>query len=141
MSCHDIGHGINTITKKIMEFYDEGRYSAETARKLTAKARNAVYWCDGNTDEAIEDIRKCYCGRCLKKMDGKDLLSVWDVSRDVPNRYDIIDCKYIDDEPPLATDGLCEECFSIILQKHCKDPEAGKREIAYIRAENEKMRQ
>lgn len=77
MSCHDIGRGINTIVERIVELYDEGKYSTETARDLIATSRNGVHWCDGNEDEAVECIRRCRCGRCLKKMKaGEYLFSV-----------------------------------------------------------------
>ena len=138
MSCHNIGRGIKTIINKIVALYEEGRYSADTARELIAAARRGVHWCDGNEDEAIDEIRRCYCGRCLKKMNkGAYLFSVWEVSGDVTQPYDIIDCKRIEDELPLASDRLCEECFKIVLSKHCNNPEAGDREVKYI-MENER---
>ena len=133
MSCHDIGRGLNTVTKKVIELYDLGCYSTETARDLIATARNGVHWCDGNEYEAVACIRRCRCGRCLKKMKpGEYLFSVWDVPYSVPKSEEIIDCEHIEDEKPLASDGLCEECFDIILGKHCNDLTAGERERKYI---------
>ena len=62
MSCHDIGRGINTIVERIIELYDEGKYSTETACDLIATSRKGVHWCDGNEDEAVECIRRCSTG-------------------------------------------------------------------------------
>jgi len=132
MSCHDIGRGINTIVERIVELYDEGKYSTETARDLIATSRNGVHWCDGNEDEAVECIRRCRCGRCLKKMKaGEYLFSVWDVSSEVKNVYKIMDIEDNDGDE-LASDKLCEECFKIVMNKYCNDPTAGEREMKYI---------
>ena len=55
---------------------------------------------------------------------GEKLYSVYQVSDAVKNRY------HLDDH--LGSDGLCEECFDIVLAEHCKDAAAGERERKYI---------
>ena len=59
------------------------------------------------------------------------MFSVWDVSQEVPNRYQILDGSEI----KIASDGLCEGCFDEVLNAHCQDIEAGKRERKYIMSE------
>lgn len=44
MSCHDIGRGINTIVERIVELYDEGKYSTETARDLTRREQEIPHF-------------------------------------------------------------------------------------------------
>ena len=128
MSCHDIGRGMNSVVEKIVELYDEGKYSMDTAKKLIVAARKGVHWCDGNEDEATASIRRCRCGRCLKKLNvGDFLFSVWDVSKEIPDIDEMLD-RNRNDEPPLASDGLCEECFDLVLTKCCGDESAGERE-------------
>ena len=55
---------------------------------------------------------------------GEKLYSVYDVSSAVPDKYSLIH--------HLASDGLCEECFDIVLNEYCKDETAGEREREYI---------
>ena len=132
MSCHDIGRGMNSVVKVVIDLFDEGKMEVSTAREIIVACRNGVNWCDGNEDEAIVCIRRCRCGKCLKKVPkGAYLFSVWDVSNDVPNRYRILD----GGETKIASDGLCESCFDEVINTHCKDESAGKREREYIIAD------
>lgn len=125
MSCHDIGRGMNSVVRTTITLMDEGKVSKSAARVIVNSCAKGVNWCDGNQDEATEYIRRCLCGRCMKKVPkGEKLYSVWDVSMDVPNRYDV--------DKDLASDGLCEECFDLVLNSHCQDDEAGPRERAQI---------
>lgn len=129
MSCHDIGRGMNSVVKVIIDNYQEKKFDAETARELIAACRKGVYWCDGNQDEAIKSIRRCICGKCMQTIrKGEYLFSIWNVSYDVPDRYGIID----GGEVELASDGLCEKCFDEVINAHCENPEAGARERKYI---------
>ena len=132
MSCHDIGRGMNSVVKVTIELYDAGKINRESTIKVIRACANGVNWCDGNRDEATDYIRRCRCGRCLKMVpEGEKLYSVWDVSHDVPRRYDI------DDDFGLASDGLCEECFDLVLNQHCGDQSAGERERKYIEEQND----
>ena len=120
MSCHDIGRGMNAVVEKVVELMDENKINVEAAREIISKCRTSVHWCDGNEDEAIESIRKCRCGWCLKKIEkGKPLYSLWNV-RD----YDMFICGGVlqsKDGMTLASDGICEECFDYVVAKKCKE--------------------
>ena len=59
---------------------------------------------------------------------GRETLLSLNVSSDVPRPY--IECDF-----QLALDGLCEECFDIVLNERCKNANAGERERKYIEAE------
>lgn len=128
MSCHDIGRGLNTVVETTIGLLENNEISKDAARKIISSCRKGVHWCDGNEDEAIDCIRRCYCGNCMERIaKGKPLYSVWEVSNDVPNRYRITN------NHNLASDCLCENCFVEIMNKHCNDENAGKREIEYIK--------
>ena len=125
MSCHDIGRGMNSVVRTTVSLMDQGKISKDAAKTIISCCARSVNWCDGNSYEATDYIRRCICGRCMRLIPvGEKLYSVYDVSNHVPDRYDI------DDQ--LATDGLCENCFDLVLNAHCKDPEAGIRERKYI---------
>ena len=53
MSCHSIGHGLNSVSKKVLELYDEGKIEFSVAKDLLYTTRNAVHYCDGNTYEVL----------------------------------------------------------------------------------------
>ena len=130
MSCHDIGRGMNSVVRTTVSLMDEGKISKDAARTIISCCANSVNWCDGNSYEATDYIRHCMCGRCMKLVPkGEKLYSVYDVSRNVPDRYDL--------DEHLATDGLCSECFDIVVGAHCKDDSAGKRERDYIEQNND----
>ena len=123
MSCHDIGRGMNSVVKVTIELYDAGKIDKESTAKIIRACAHGVNWCDGNEYEATDYIRKCRCGRCLKMVPkGEKLYSVWDVSSDVPRP------ERIERDFQLALDGLCEECFDIVLNERCGNPNAGERE-------------
>lgn len=125
MSCHDIGRGMNSVVRTIVSLMDENKISKDAAKTLICCCASSVNWCDGNPYEATDYIRRCMCGRCMKKVPaGEKLYSVFQVSRDVPEQYHL--------KTHLASDRLCEDCFDVVLVEHCKDSEAGKRERKYI---------
>lgn len=125
MSCHYIGRGMNCVVRTVVSLMDENKISKDAAKTIIRCCADSVGWCDGNYGEAIDYIRRCMCGRCMKRVPaGEKLYFVFQVSDDVPNRYHLID--------HLASDGLCEDCFEIVLAEHCKDAAAGERERKYI---------
>lgn len=103
MSCHSIGHGINTITHKLSELYDENKLSQEDFKELLKICQKAVRFCDGNPYEAVdciigEDCMACRdiepiirCGSCLKIMENDDavenFLAAYYEKPDVKKRY------------------------------------------------------
>ena len=127
MSCHDIGRGMNSVVRVTIGLYDAGRIDKDATAQIIRACARGVNWCDGNKSEAVDYIRRCRCGRCLKMVPkGEKLYSIWDVSFDVPKRYEI------DRDFKLLSDGLCEECFDIVLNEHCGDVGAGERERKHI---------
>ena len=121
MSCHDIGRGMNSVVRTVVSLMDEKKISKDAAKTIIRCCANSVNWCDGNSSEATDYVRRCMCGRCMKRVPaGEKLYSVYQVSDAVKNRY------HLDDH--LGSDGLCEECFDIVLAEHCKDAAAGERE-------------
>ena len=65
MSCHDIGRGLSSVVKVILEKLDSGEISANTARDLLYACRKGVHWCDGNENEAMIQMHQMRCGYCL----------------------------------------------------------------------------
>ncbi len=133
MSCHDIGRGMNEVVKTTIELYDAKGIDLKAAKRIIATCAVAVNWCDGNSYEALAYISQCRCGKCLEMIpEGGKLYSVWNVSKNVRNPYDI------DEKAGLATDRLCEKCFDEVISMYCSDPNAGKREMEYIESHYEK---
>lgn len=127
MSCHDIGRGMNQVSKEVMTLYDAGEINFKAAKKLLLVTGWAVNWCDGNQGEAHTYYSRCTCGSCLKRVEkGQKLYSIYHISNEVKNYWNI-DRKY-----ELVGDRLCQECFDRILNDYCKDPAAGERERKYI---------
>ena len=77
MSCHEIGHGMNSVVEEVVVLYDAGEIALEPAKKIIYKARRGVWFCDGNEYEAVECIED-RCGYCMKKAEpGKRLYNVY----------------------------------------------------------------
>ena len=112
MSCHSIGHGLNSVSKKVLELYDEGKFEFSVAKDLLYTTRNAVHYCDGNTYEAIGCFDGCRCARCLKKTN--DLYGLYDVLDECSEYYDIFSNK----EDGVWSGDLCKDCFDEISEKY-----------------------
>lgn len=97
MSCHDIGHGLNSVAELICEMFDAGEISKETAVKIFRRLQRGVHWCNGNEYEAIECISD-RCGICLEKLKKGEIL--------YPPYFQVKK-----EHPEAATDYLCEECM------------------------------
>ena len=116
---------MNSVVRTVVSLMDEKKISKDAAKTIIRCCANSVNWCDGNSSEATDYVRRCMCGRCMKRVPaGEKLYSVYQVSDAVKNRY------HLDDH--LGSDGLCEECFDIVLAEHCKDAATGERERKYI---------
>ena len=125
MSCHDIGRGLNSVTKVVMELFDTGKISEDVMRELVKACREGVYWCDGNEAEAIECIRENHCGSCFKKLgENEELFSIWDISIEADRKCKIGD---LDDEG-LISDRLCKDCFDKLLAKKSGERDLGSKE-------------
>ena len=66
MSCHNIGHGLNEVVRKVLEEYDAGTISYEPAFRIMKQCTRSVGCCDGNVYEATACMYD-RCGRCLRK--------------------------------------------------------------------------
>ena len=76
MSCHDIGHGLNSVVEIVLEEFDNKNINHETAHKIIRQACNAVNYCDGNSYEAIECFKQQgRCTYCFRKVN--NLLNVY----------------------------------------------------------------
>lgn len=114
MSCHDIGRGLSSVVKVILEKLDSSEISIDAARDLLYACRVGVHWCDGNEYEAMIHMYQMRCGYCLKKMsEGDAIYSLYDVSRSFEtehhNEIRAIDIIII------ADTFLCGECFEKLL--------------------------
>lgn len=66
MSCHNIGHGLNEVVRKVLVEYDAGLTSYESTFRILQQCVESVGWCDGNKYEATACMYD-RCGRCLRK--------------------------------------------------------------------------
>lgn len=66
MSCHNIGHGLNEVVRKVLVEYDAGQISYGPTFRILQQCRESVNWCDGNDYEATACMYD-RCGRCLRK--------------------------------------------------------------------------
>ena len=114
MSCHDIGRGMNSVTRVVIKMFDNGELSREAALKLLMALKLGVHWCDGNEYEAVASILDCRCGKCLKKIEEDE------------NFYDIYECSPLVAERPMgildnynenyAGYFFCKDCFDNIIK-------------------------
>lgn len=111
MSCHDIGHGLNSVVEVVLSEFDKGKLSHEIAHKIIKQARNAVNYCDGNNYEAIicfEEQGRCTC--CFKRVN--NILNVYKLPytmADVSEK--LISASYGE---KLLGSYICEDCISQI---------------------------
>lgn len=66
MSCHNIGHGLNEVVRKVLVEYDAGLIPYESVFRILQQCVKSVYWCDGNEYEATACMYD-RCGQCLRK--------------------------------------------------------------------------
>lgn len=115
MSCHEIGRGMASVGRVVLDLYDEGCYDLETAKRLLQATIKGVNWCDGNEYEAEESLAG-RCAVCLKKSNSPETELVFG------NRYsakisgvsnaeedEFVNKLYYDRQ--ILTDILCKECY------------------------------
>ena len=66
MSCHNIGHGLNEVVRKVLVEYDAGLIPYESVFRILQQCAKSVHWCDGNEYEATACMYD-RCGRCMRK--------------------------------------------------------------------------
>lgn len=111
MSCHSIGHGVNTIVECILELYDKKELSFKVAKELIIKSRNAINWCDGNYYEALECMESeigIRCGCCLEEKKEEDVLNVYDLPKDLLEEYRFLEKEGYGDK--IVSCFVCKKC-------------------------------
>lgn len=127
MSCHNIGHALNSVQRKIIEKYELGKIDKETTRELLIRCVRAVGFCDGNEYEATASFDAAYCSDCMRKVvNGEKLYDIFWIDTE-PWKLR----KYHKDNLYIGS-MLCDHCFNKICTSLGLSPE----EI-----ENEKNRQ
>ncbi|MBO4724942.1 MAG: hypothetical protein J5622_00375 [Firmicutes bacterium] len=112
MSCHDIGRGMDSVSKIVLDLYEEGKLTTESAIKLVNACRKGVHWCDGNEDEAVEEaVERGYCGLCFKK--SEKLTNVYDNDLKYPDMYHVFD----DYDETAAHFFLCPDCKKRVIEE------------------------
>lgn len=127
MSCHNIGHALNSVQRKIIEKYELGKIDKEATRELLIRCVRAVGFCDGNEYEATASFDAAYCSDCMRKIaDGEKLYDIFWIDVE-PWKVR----KYHKDNLYIGS-MLCDNCFTEMCTALGLSPE----EI-----ENEKKRQ
>lgn len=112
MSCHNIGHGLNEVVRKVLVEYDAGLIPYESAFRILQQCVKSVYWCDGNEYEATACMYD-RCGRCLQKGMPMFTLGVLYDNREVLERVrkEVIDYH------------LCQDCIDKLrIQEFVNSP-------------------
>ena len=113
MSCHDIGRGMASVAKVIINLYESNQIDKGAAVRLIHACRKGVLWCDGNEGEAMDPVVEAgYCGLCFEKKE--NLSSVYDNDIGYPGMYDVFD----DYDDTAAHDFLCPECKQHIISEY-----------------------
>ena len=113
MSCHDIGRGMNDVSKTVLDLYEENQISKESALRLIYACRKGVHWCDGNEGEAIDEVvERGYCGLCFKKT--TELTDVYENDLHYPDSYKVFD----DYDDIAAHYYLCPKCKSRVIMEY-----------------------
>ena len=112
MSCHDIGRGMNAVSGSVLDLYEEGESTKESAIKLIRVCRKGVHWCDGNEDEAFEEVvERGYCGLCFEK--STELSDVYENDLKYPKKYDV----FRKHDKTAAHFFLCPECKKRVIEE------------------------
>ena len=109
MSCHNIGHGINTVNKEILKLLSEEKINFEVAFHLLCVARDAINYCDGNSYEAVECLED-KCGVCLKE---KATTNIYDLPEEKKHlRCLLEDAGY---SSVIVNGFICDKCIDKLL--------------------------
>ena len=112
MSCHNIGHGLNEVVRKVLAEYDAGLIPYESVFRILQQYAKSVHWCDGNEYEATACMYD-RCGRCLRKGLPMFELGIFYNDRET---LDLLKKETVDYH-------LCQECIDKLgLQKFVDSP-------------------
>ena len=110
MSCHNIGRGMASVAKVVINLYESNQINKGAAVRLIHACRKGVHWCDGNEDEAMNPVVEAgYCGLCFEKKD--NLSSVFDNDLGSSYKYQV----FKDYDKKAAHYYLCPECKQVVL--------------------------
>lgn len=136
MSCHDIGRGMNSVVLVVLDLYDHGKMSLESARQVIKACREGTQWCDGNENEAVMCCCENRCGYCLERLKpGDALYCLYDIVRVAESEgllkdYEPVkvfrnrtDQAYKLAGKDLGYDWICANCFEKIINKITGDSE------------------
>ena len=76
MSCHNIGKGMNSVVEVVVDLFERDEIDLNACKEIIRACKQGVYWCDGNSEEAIACINENYCGNCLKRIDYEEKIRV-----------------------------------------------------------------
>lgn len=112
MSCHDIGRGMNSVTKAVLAMYENNELTREAAIKVMRSCKDGTGWCDGIPEEAVAYlIDNGICGCCLKQRE--QAVNLGDYLGNISDFW------MIDDNELIATpSSLCPDCAKKILRKY-----------------------
>lgn len=119
MSNHDIGHAMNQVIETILDLYDEGAYSVDTAKTLINKAVYVVCGYDGNDYEALEYVTDTHCSCCLKAYADHEFFITPDEANECITAEDHLGrfWWYEGCDAAKSLDrSLCEDCFRKIFK-------------------------
>ena len=106
MSCHNVGHALNTVATGILHYYDIGEISFEVAKDLLKIARDGVGFCDGNYPEAVACLDD-RCGHCLAK--SEDLLGAYNLPTKYKNMQKFMENNIYRDK--IVNGQVCPRCL------------------------------
>lgn len=115
MSCHNIGEGLDTVTEKIYNLYENEKISIDAARDLLRVTQKAVHYCDGNEYEAVEFLTyNNICSSCLKQFD--KIFDLYDGLEygESSKLSEIEDCRYVNTY-------MCKDCCAEMIKLLNKD--------------------
>ena len=116
MSCHDIGRGLNSVTKTVIEQYKAGNLNKDAFGAILCSCRKGVNWCDGNEDEAMEALVDAgICGLCLEET--HEVSNIYDNDLDYKHRYEVFDAYY----DTAAHVFVCASCRKKILEQYISE--------------------
>jgi len=116
MSCHDIGRGMASVGRVVLDLYDKGRFDLNTAKELLEATIRGVNWCDGNDYEAAVSLAG-RCAECLKKAQSPESDLIFGNSYfanksgvDDVVKNEIVEKLYCDSK--IMASILCKDCYA-----------------------------
>lgn len=102
MSCHNIGKGMNSVVEVVVDLFEHDKIDLNACKEIIRACKQGVYWCDGNSEEAIACINENYCGNCLKRIDHEGKIRVSSFQKDYQ----------------CVTRYLCKDCYNRLIYEN-----------------------